>query len=88
MLDLVQVMESRRGSDGLTIVPSLSDEEKGHGKEEKFDVTESASAQPEEPQHGRLLPLGRFVMVYACLGLSIFLTSLDQTIGEYSLLCL
>jgi len=36
----------------------------------------------QEPSHGRLLPLPRFLMVYACLSLAVLLTSLDQTVGE------
>lgn len=48
--------------------------------DEKTDKTEKL--QDEEPSHGRLLPLPRFIIVYGCLGLSMFLTSLDQTIGE------
>ena len=36
----------------------------------------------EPPSHGRLLPLGQFLTVYACLSLAVLLTSLDQTVGE------
>lgn len=33
-----------------------------------------------EPSHGRLLPLGRFLLVYSCLSLAVLLTALDQTV--------
>ena len=48
---------------------------------------EDASAETDKkgnmtPDHGRLLPLGQFLIVYACLSLAVLLTSLDQTVGE------
>lgn len=39
-----------------------------------------ASNPTNEPSHGRLLPLGRFLLVYACLSLAVLLTALDQTV--------
>lgn len=35
---------------------------------------------PQEPSHGRLIPLRQFLIVYACLSVAVLLTSLDQTI--------
>ena len=57
--------------------------------DEKATVQTSAK-QPEQqetldvPEHGRLLPLRQFLLSYACLAACIFLTALDQTIGEKS----
>ncbi|KAK0519732.1 hypothetical protein OC835_007433 [Tilletia horrida] len=56
-------------------------------KSEEEDKPSPASAatkeqsKPEEPSHGRLLPLTQFLTVYFCLALATLLTSLDQTIA-------
>ena len=43
---------------------------------------EDAAVKPPPPSHGRLLPLRQFLLCYACLAIAVFLTALDQTIGE------
>ncbi|PWZ01212.1 MFS general substrate transporter [Testicularia cyperi] len=51
-------------------------------KESLEQVTEQSdeSTPPPAPQHGRLLPIGKFLVVYACMSLAVLLTSLDQTV--------
>ncbi|KAK0526453.1 hypothetical protein OC842_005188 [Tilletia horrida] len=70
--------------------PSSSDSDSGSigGSEEAEKSTpasaateQSSPSKPEEPSHGRLLPLTQFLTVYFCLALAILLTSLDQTIA-------
>lgn len=46
-----------------------------------------ATSRPTPPSHGRLLPLRKFLLCYACLAIAVFLTALDQTIGERTQWC-
>ena len=54
------------------------------------ETVQTTTKQPEQqetldvPEHGRLLPLRQFLLSYACLAACVFLTALDQTIGEES----
>lgn len=72
--DNVTDRKTRRNDDEETVCNL--DEEKAEGAGEKGE-----DAQP--PSHGRLLPLPRFLLVYACLALAVLLTSLDQTVGAW-----
>lgn len=62
------------------------DESKDKIADAKCDTEKDAAKGEdgdEEPSHGRLLPLPRFLLVYACLSLAVLLTSLDQTVGKW-----
>lgn len=50
-------------------------------KNEQQEVLVEKETSP-TPSHGRLLPLGQFLIVYACMSLAVLLNSLDQTIGK------
>lgn len=45
-----------------------------------YDKPDDTTKTEATPSHGRNLPLKQFLIVYACLSIAVFLTSLDQTI--------
>ncbi|KAL9938777.1 hypothetical protein V8E36_002496 [Tilletia maclaganii] len=72
--------DSGRRSQG-TSAPSIDEKALDSPPPPSAPAKNETPSQPEEPSHGRLLPLGQFLTVYFCLSLAILLTSLDQTIA-------
>lgn len=75
---IVRPVQYTRSTSSLTHKSQVGALEKS--AEQHVAVIEPNSDKP--PSHGRLLPLGQFLIVYACMSLAVLLNSLDQTIGK------